>query len=112
MPIVRELKLAENLNIDSEHGLMQWISGYLILNPKILEIWDSPELEENLLTILEKNSVKYLGNLTPVHEAGLIKLREIQRRVIENRKNNCKESNLEVDKVENKEDAELRKKRN
>ena len=107
MPIVRELKLAENLNIDSEHGLMQWISGYLILNPKILEIWDSPELEENLLTILEKNSVKYLGNLTPVHEAGLIKLREIQRRVIENRKNNCEESNLEVDKVENKEDARV-----
>ena len=104
-PIIRELELAEDLNTDSEHGLMQWICGHLILNPKLLKVWDRPELEENLLSILEKNIVKYLGNKTPIHENRLAKLREIQHELIAMRKNSSDELNLEAITLDNSESS-------
>lgn len=95
IPIIRELELVEDLNIDNDYGLMQWICGHLILNPKLLKVWDRPELEEKLISILEKNLVKYLGNKSLIHEKKLAKLREIQRDLIAIRKNSSEELNLE-----------------
>ena len=41
-PIVRELDLS--VDTDIEHGLMQWIGGHLILNPKIIENLESTKI--------------------------------------------------------------------
>ncbi len=108
-PIVKELDLS--VDTDIEHGLMQWISGHLILNPKLLKIWNRLKLGEYLLSILEKDIVKYLGDITPIHENGLIKLREIQQELIDIRKNSSEKLILEASEVDTEEVSRLPVKR-
>ena len=98
-PIVKELDLANDFNTDSEHGLMQWICGHLILNPKFLRVWDRPKLEQNLLIILENNLAKYLGDVTPVHKNGLLQLRDIHNELTSIRKNSLESLNIEKNKL-------------
>ena len=108
-PIVKELDLTSDIITDGEHGLVQWMCGHLILNPKLLKVWNRPELEQDLLNILENQMVKYLGDVTSIHENGLSRLKKIHDELTFVRDDSSNDLNLDEIELQTEEHPSTKK---
>lgn len=59
-------------------GQQQWILGYFLLEPQILNLWNRPDLSGRLIEVLDKNLSKYFGHDFHAYKANWQNLLNIQ----------------------------------